>query len=473
MASMMFNDIDFPTELYKRKSGAFSPLVQDLLDFAPKVARYHAKKREKEQSGSGSDPAAELPEQIPTQQARFAPPPDAQAAADGAATQAGFNWQVAGDVAKAVVDFAKPIVAEVVKHQLYSSEVDKIAGAIRGEPSAASAKERRRMEQEMERIKRREEEREAELREIRERQKAVEEELEREKKRQRQERQKREKEERERQEKERAVAKKAEAGESDAVDSTVALATTAATVAVAGAGALYAAWAGSQKIGEAQFLAQFSALVEQIRSETVPSVRAWIQEREKLGLPVPAIVVSDLEHIEALLDMVDRLDDSADRKMVVPGYFATAMGSAAVAASYVVRQLEGSRALGYLSVAAGALWVVSVWGLRSSSGIAASQRMYAHRIDEVVDLLEGQKHKAAVLQEIEELAQEDMTDILEDEAALEKELEALDKASSSKIAANLPSVSRIPEPVEVRAKEAEQPPKAKARKLEQPLPAGL
>lgn len=443
MASLLFDDLEYPSMLYSRR-GEYAPAVRDLLDFAPQVARHHVA-RAKEQSEK-----KEMPE-IPSQKAKF---PTSEPQNDSQ------RWETFKAVASTVVEVAKPVISEVVKHQLWKGDVENIAEALGGGRSSSSERERKRLEKELraerEAAQRREAERQKDIKNAKEKQRKAEEEL-----------------ERERRQKEKESKK--ETGDSELPLPSIA---TAAAVTVASAASLYAVYAGSQKYSEARFLAQFSALIEELRNETIPSARAWISERTKLGLPVPELVKSDLEQIEQLCELIDRLDDSSERKFQIPGYLATALGSATVAASYIATSLAPTRLFGYASLAVGSLWIVSTWGMRSASGVKAGQRMYARKVDAICDTMESERHKLDLKAELERLAMEEFEvpeeavgvqpKVVEREAKAEPEAKVrqrrVDREQEQLEAeldslAGMPSVSKLPNPKTQRT----------AAKLEEPL----
>jgi hypothetical protein len=270
------------------------------------------------------------------------------------------------------------------------------------------------MEAEMEALKRREQLRERELEKIRQREVVRDKELA--KKEAEAKKAKKEAEE----EKQRESAE----GQMIVSDATAAALTTG-LLAVGSAGvAAFSTYKTTQVVGYAQFLSQFAALCQELRTETIPSVKAWIKERNVLQLPVAHCVKDDLKMIEDLLDSCDRLDDSADQKRVVPGYIVTGAGAALVAAGTIFlgeAAAATTRPFGLLATALGSLWVLGNWGLRSTDAYKASYRDYARRVHKSTKELNSEKHKTHVLYQLElQMAAEERQLLGEREDGFEK-----------------------------------------------------
>jgi len=267
--------------------------VQDLLDFAPKVADHHVKQDKVPAKSATSTQASNAVEEVPSI------PSQAWKFKQNIEESASKNWGILKDVVAAatpvLTDLAKsatPLVQEYVKYQIAQTASAPSVQINMGGESHEAKRHRAEMEAEMEALKQREQLRERELEKIRQREVAREKDLAKKELEATKEAARREAERKEA-EKKKAEQKNAQGDESNQLvisDSTAAAITTG-LLAVGSAGvAAFSTYKTTEAIGYTQFLAQFASLCQELRSETVPSVKAWIKERQSLQLPVAPCV---------------------------------------------------------------------------------------------------------------------------------------------------------------------------------------
>ncbi|KAJ3183692.1 hypothetical protein HDU85_002121 [Gaertneriomyces sp. JEL0708] len=130
---------------------------------------------------------------------------------------------------------------------------------------------------------------------------------------------------------------------------------------------IYTAYHASKQHGHSQFLTSFRSLLSQCRS-SLTSISYWVADRKSLGLPIPSVVKSDYKRLSALVEALERLDkgESAD-KAIIPAYVTGSVSAAIVAVAYSgLLSAAGSEVVlqrtGWIGLAAACMWGAVVKG---------------------------------------------------------------------------------------------------------------
>ncbi|OBZ87905.1 hypothetical protein A0J61_04044 [Choanephora cucurbitarum] len=302
MASIFFEDYQFPSELYNRDTGDFSTPVRTLLDFAPHILQ-------------------ELPKKAKDQKPMNAPDEDSWT--KSTTPKSYLGTLITSERAHAIAEFMVRCGNEYLKtsedKRRREEEYKQFEKRYRQEQRRQKKgwfnfnstdsedeeeEEKRRLEEEQERLKKLRK-KEAEQRELVQKQKDD---------------------------------LKALAPHS--TTSTIAKSAVAASVLSL---SLYSTYQASVKFSEVSFHNQLEILINQVEA-ILQSTQIWIEEHDKLGDKIPTQIRSDVVQLREIVDYIVRLDPRSNKKMEAAGWSCGAIGGLSAL---------GGLALGSAAVATG------------------------------------------------------------------------------------------------------------------------
>ncbi|OZJ02062.1 hypothetical protein BZG36_04966 [Bifiguratus adelaidae] len=297
MASTLFDDYEFPEELYNRDTGEFTTPIKTLLQFTPHIL-------------------AELPKDAkdqepihPTENAPFfeANMPRAEASWSYADY---LSAPLAQDAFRLATTFAQFYMEKQTRKQQEEWEDD----FLRWERRMREEERRQEREEAKERERQRFEERKRRRKEQRQRETSY---------------NAQGSSDEEEEGKDKAVVKRQTS--TDLVRLASYSMTGLATLTLS----LYSAYKTTNVWGEVTFHDQLELLINHVQT-IIASIESWITERETLGDIVPDLVRRDVQRIKEIADLVQRLDPRSEKKMEATGWAVASVGGLGVLGGLVV-----------------------------------------------------------------------------------------------------------------------------------------
>ncbi|KAI8368776.1 hypothetical protein BD560DRAFT_398684 [Blakeslea trispora] len=281
MASIFFEDYQFPCELYNRDTGDFSTPIRTLLDFAPHILQ-------------------ELPKKTKDQKPMNAPDEDSWT--KNTTPKSYLGSLVTSERAHAIAEFMIRCGNEYLK-----TTEDK---RIREEEYKQFEKRRRQEQRQNKRgwfnfnSTESEDDEEEEEKRLKEKERKL-----------------KEKEVKQRE----LVQKQKDDLKALAPNSTTGTIAKSAVAASILSLSLYSTYQASVKFSEVSFHNQLEILITQVES-ILQSTQIWIQEHDKLGDKIPTQIRSDVVQLKEIVDYIVRLDPRSNKKMEAAGWSCGALG---------------------------------------------------------------------------------------------------------------------------------------------------
>ncbi|ORX95530.1 hypothetical protein K493DRAFT_314964 [Basidiobolus meristosporus CBS 931.73] len=358
MATLLFDDIDFPNELYVQETGEFATPVRTLLQFTPHILENLAKQESEQEPIHPKETEEHL--KYAQEGPRSATEPN---------TQPWWSSWLATESTKKIAQESFKFCLEMARLYMEQSQWRERHEATRGDFHQQTESQKKRKSEEEEK----EEEKEKE---------------------------------REKKEKQKEREEKAVETQSDHYATAVSAAAGISALTLS----LYSTYKFSSSVGQITFYNQLTLLLEHVET-ILETTRFWMQEQVD---PIPPMVKKDVERIEKLVDLIHRLDRRSEKKMEATAWAAGALGSLGLVGGVVV---GSTMALGGGAVVAlgGLFYGVYSRGQYSSKQYSDIREMLESEAKEILRHVGEKQHAAKLIDQFRQVRPKvyDMSDFPE------------------------------------------------------------
>ncbi|KAI9099544.1 hypothetical protein DFS34DRAFT_76987 [Phlyctochytrium arcticum] len=165
---------------------------------------------------------------------------------------------------------------------------------------------------------------------------------------------------------------------------------------------LTAAYRSSQHVTNQTFYDSFHTVHNEVQ-EALTRTRNWVKTRHALSLPVPECVTKDLRSLESLVDGIAKLDPGRHHQNMSRAYAVGSVSAAVAAASFFAAGVVpyAARYGGGLGIAAAAAYAAVLQARAQTPIVSQSLELVARRTRRVCEALESEEvRRAADIQQL-------------------------------------------------------------------------